>query len=49
MAAAGGLEEAALAEGAAAAWKGLHLNLKWELSWKDELQRWQTKRRRMRR
>lgn len=49
MAAAGGLEEAALAEEGAAAWRGLHLNLKWELSLRDEPQRWQMKKRKMRR
>lgn len=36
--------EVELAEGVAAAWKGLRWSWRWGLSWKDEPQRWQKKR-----
>lgn len=48
-AAAEGPEGVELAEGVAAAWKGLRWSWRWGLSWKDEPQRWQKKRRKKRR
>lgn len=44
--AAEGLGEGELAEGVAAAWKGLRWSWRWGWSWKDEHQKWQKKRRR---
>lgn len=41
--------EEELAEGVAAAWKGLRWSWRWGLSWKDEPQRWQKKMRTKRR
>lgn len=49
MAAAEGPGEGGLAEGVAAALKVLRWSWRWGLSWKDEPQRWQKKRRRKRR
>lgn len=48
-AAAEGPGEEELAEGVAAAWKGLRWSWRWGWSWKDEPQRWQKKRRKKRR
>lgn len=48
-AAAEGPEGVGLAEGVAAAWKGLRWSWRWGLSLKDEPQRWQKKRRKKRR
>lgn len=48
VAAAAGLEGVELAEGVAVVSKGLHWSLKLGLSWRDEPQKWQKKRMRMR-